>query len=153
MDNLKQNIVTNIAQELDSGFDCYYNFKTNEIVTIPSLSHIIDEDDFREAFRTNLEKVEKHKANFIKIEVLQSFESFKLMERFVEQLPDEGFKSELENALVNKKPFQNFNHFIDKSDFRQAWFDFKQKEIEKRVENELERRKPTHNRVDGSAHN
>jgi len=147
LDNLKQNIVTNIAQELDCGFDCFYNFQTDEIVTTPNLSHIVNEDDFREAFRTDLEKIEKHKTDFIKIEVLQSFESFKLMEQFVKQLPDKNFKSELKNVLANKKPFQNFKHLIDKSDFRQAWFDFKQKEIEKKVANELERGKPTHNKV------
>ena len=147
MDNNKQNIITNIAQELDCGFDCFYNFQTNEIVTIPNLSHIVDEEGFREAFRTDLEKIEKHKADFIKIESLQSFESFKIMERFVAQLPDKNFKSELENVLANKKPFQNFKHLIDKSDFRQAWFDFKQNEIEKKVANELDRGKHTHNKV------
>lgn len=145
MDKQKQNIITNIAQELDCGFDCYYNFQTNEIVTIPNESLIVDDDSFREAFGMDLENIEKHKSDFIKIEVLQSFESFKLMERFVAQLLDGNFKSELENALANKKPFQNFKHLIDNSDFRQSWFDFKQNEIEKKVENELELGKPTHN--------
>lgn len=137
MDNLKQNIIKQIAQELDCGFDCYYNFKTNEIVPIPSLSHIADEDDFKECFQDDLEKIKKHKADFVKIEVLQSFQSFKIMELFVEQLPDKKLQVELESVLANKKPFQNFKHKIDHSDFRQNWFDFKQKEIEKKVETEL----------------
>ena len=74
MDNSKQNIIKKIAQELDCGFDCYYNSKTNEIITIPNFSHIEDEDDFKEAFREDLEKIKNHQADFIKIEVLQSFE-------------------------------------------------------------------------------
>ena len=131
MDNSRQNIIKKIAQELDCGFDCYYNSKTNEIVTIPNFSHIADEDDFKEAFRADLEKVKKHQADFMKIEVLQSFENFKIMELFVEQLPDKKIQSELENVLANKKPFQNFKHKIDLSDFRQNWFDFKQSELEK----------------------
>ena len=61
LDNPKQNIVKNIAQELDSGFDCYYNYKTNEIIAIPSLSQFSDEKDFKDAFRVDLEKVENHK--------------------------------------------------------------------------------------------
>ena len=137
MDNSRQNIIKEIAQELDCGFDCYYNSKTNEIVTIPNFSHIADEDDFKEAFRADLEKVKKHQPDFIKIEVLQSFESFKLMELFVEQLTDKKLQSELENVLANKKPFQNFKNKIDNSDFRQDWFDFKKNELEKRVETEL----------------
>lgn len=125
-------------QELDCGFDCYYNSKTNEIVTIPNFSHIADEDDFKEAFRSDLEKVKKHQADFMKIEVLQSFENFKIMELFVEQLPDKKIQSELENVLANKKPFQNFKHKIDLSDFRQNWFDFKQSELEKIVKNQMD---------------
>ena len=138
MDNSRQNIIKKIAQELDCGFDCYYNSKTNEIVTIPNFSHIADEDDFKEAFRADLEKVKKHQADFMKIEVLQSFENFKIMELFVEQLPDKKLQSELENVLANKKPFQNFKHKIDLSDFRQNWFDFKQSELEKIVKNQLD---------------
>ena len=137
MGNSRQNIIKEIAQELDCGFDCYYNSKTNEIVTIPNFSHIADEDDFKEAFRDDLEKVKKHQADFVKIEVLQSFESFKIMELFVEQLPDIKLQAELENVLANKKPFQNFKNRIDNSNFRQNWFDFKQSKLEKIVENQL----------------
>ncbi|ARN77390.1 hypothetical protein BST97_05000 [Nonlabens spongiae] len=145
MDNFKQNIIKEIAQELDCGFDCYYNFKTDEIIAIPSFSQFADEEDFKEAFSDSLEKVENHKADFIKIETLESFESFKIMELFVKQISDQNLRSELENLLANKKPFQNFKRKIDHSDFRQKWFEFKQNELEKRVRNELERGKPAHN--------
>ncbi len=137
MDNPKQNIVKNIAQELDCGFDCYYNSSTDEIIAIPNFSQFSDEEDFKEAFRESLEKIEKHHSDYIKFKVLESFESFKIMERFVEQLTDQNLKSELESVLVNKQPFQNFKHKVDHSDFRQNWFDFKQCELEKIVENQL----------------
>ena len=137
MDNTGRYIIKNIAQELDCGFDCYYNSKTDEIISIPSFPHFSDEEDFKEAFKDDLRKIEKFKADFIKFEVLESFESFKIMERFVEQITDEKLKGELEKVLTNKKPFQNFKHKIDYSDFRQDWFDFKQKELEKIVESQL----------------
>jgi len=137
LDNPKQNIVKNIAQELDCGFDCYYNSKTDEIIAIPNFSQFSDEEDFKEAFRDSLEKIEKHQSDFIKLEALESFESFKIMELFVEQVTNEKLKAQLENVLINKKPFQNFKHKIDHSDFRQSWFEFKQSELEKIVENQL----------------
>ena len=137
MDKSTQNIIKKIAQELDSGFNCYYNSKTDEIVAIPNFSQFFDDEDFKEAFSDSLEKVEKHKTDFLKIETLESFESFKIMELFVEQLPDENLKLELEKVLANKKPFQNFKHQVDRSDFRQNWFDFKQSELEKIVESKL----------------
>jgi hypothetical protein len=143
----KSDIIREIAQELDCGFDCYYNIKTDEIVAIPNFSQFSDEEDFKEAFRESLEKIEEYKTDFTKIAVLESFESFKIMELFAEELTDQNLKSELESILTAKKPFQRFKQKIDNSDFRQSWFDFKQKELEKKVENELERRKPAHNNV------
>lgn len=141
MDKLKPHIIKQIAQELDCGFDCYYNSKTDEIVAIPSFSQFSDEEDFKEAFSESLDKIEKHKTDFIKLETLESFESFKIMELFVEQMSDQNLKAELENILANKKPFQNFKHKIDHSGLRQSWFDFKQSELEKRVETELNNEK------------
>jgi hypothetical protein len=147
MEKPKEHIIQNITQELDSGFDCDYNSKTDEIIAIPNFSQFSDEEDFKEAFSDSLEKVEKHKTDFIKIETLESFESFQIMELFVEQLSDQNLKSELENVVANKKVFQNFKHHVGHSDFRQNWFDFKRKKLEKRVENKLERDKPRHNKV------
>lgn len=138
MDNYKQNIVKTIAQELDCGFDCYYNSVTNEIIGIPNFSQFSDENDFKEAFRESLEKIEKYHSDFIKFEALESFESFKIMERFVEQVADEKLKNDLENVLTNKKPFQNFKYKIDHSEFRQSWFEFKRSELEKIVKIQLD---------------
>ena len=145
MENSKAKIINEIAQELDCGNDCYYNPKTEELITIPNFGEMLDEDEFRKSFGAELKKVTKNKAEFIKIEILESFESFKIMERFISKIEDKQLQAELENILERKKPFQNFKYLIDHSDFRQNWFDFKQKELEKRVENELERGKPAHN--------
>jgi hypothetical protein len=137
MDNSKQSIIRDIAQELNCGNECYYNPKTNEIIAIPDFSQISDEEEFKEIFREDLEKIKQKKKDFIKIETLESYESFKIMERFIEQVNDQIFKLELQGTLLRKKPFQNFKHKIDQSDFRQSWFDFKQHELEKIVENKL----------------
>jgi len=141
MDNSQKNIVKEIAENLDCGNNCYYNSKTNEIVTIPNFSNTSDEQELKEFFRDDLNKIKDHKADFIKFEVLESFESFKIMERFSEQMTDEKFKLKMRDILEKKKPFQNFKNTIDQSDFRQKWFDFKQNELEKIVESQLERGK------------
>jgi len=137
MDKSKQSVVREIAQELDCGNECYYNRRTNEIIAIPDFSQISDEEEFKEIFREHLEKIHQKKDNFIKIEIPEIFESFKIMEQFIEQLNDQNFKLELQDVLQQKKPFQNFKHKIDQSNFRQSWFDFKQNELGKIVENQL----------------
>ena len=137
MDKVNKNIIKEIAEHLDCGNDCYYNLKTEEIIAIPNFDDSFDEYELGEAFGPDLDKIKKQKADFIKFEVLKNFESFEIMERFVDQLNDEKFKSELENVLHQKKPFQNFKRLIDYSDFRQNWFDFKQMELEKIVEDQM----------------
>jgi len=129
LDNLKQNIIKNIAQELDCGCDCYLNVKTNEVIAIPGNIYTSDQEDFT--------RIENNRTDFIKFDVLESYESFKIMELFVHQLTDENLKAELREVLKDKKPFQNFKNKIDQSHFRQDWFDFKQREIEKKVATEL----------------
>ena len=137
METTKQHIIKEIAQDLDCGSECYYNFKTHEIIAIPDFSQVFDEDVFKEAFGEALERVEQQKADFIKIEPLESFESFKIMECFVAQLTNQNFKLKLQAVLQRKKPFQNFKHQIEQSNFRQDWFDFKQLELEKIVAKKL----------------
>ena len=64
MDNIEQNIIKNIAQELDCGFDCYLNVKTNEVIAIPGISYISDLDDFEEAFEEDFTRMENNKTDY-----------------------------------------------------------------------------------------
>jgi hypothetical protein len=138
-DNSKQNLIKEIAQELDCGNDCFYNIKTNEIITIPSFFETLDETEFKKIFQSDLTRIEKQKDDLIKFEVLESFQSFKIMEEFVRQLSDQQLQSELENILANKKPFQNFKFIIEQTEFRNNWFEFKQSELEKIVKKQFNR--------------
>ena len=133
----KQNIVKQIAQELEAGFECYFNLKTEEIIGIPKFFDVFAEDELLEAFHEDLKKVEEQESDFIKFEVPESFESFKIMERFTAQLSDRALQAELEQILGRSKPFRNFKYRIDHSDVRQDWFAFRQQELEKLVEAEL----------------
>lgn len=138
MANSDKNIIKEIAGNLDCGYDCYYNPKSDEIVTIPNSSLISDENEFKEFFKDDLKKINEQKADFIKFEILDSFESFKIMERFVQQMTDQKFPLQLEDILKKKKPFQNFKLLIDNSDYRQKWFDFKQGEFERMIKDQLD---------------
>ena len=107
MENSKVEIIKEIAQELDCGNECYYNSKTDEIIAIPNFSDFPEEEEFRKHFKTELKNVKKNKANLIKIKSLESFESFKIMEQFIDKITDTQFKSELKNTLQKRKSFQS----------------------------------------------
>ncbi len=143
MEKPDQNIINKIAQELDCGNDCYYNPKTNELICIPNadLASTGDEEYYKEVFKDDFEKIKRQKKNLIKIEVLESFESFEIMENFKNELKDDLFKEKINEALTNRKPFQNFKYLIDNSKYRESWFEFKQQELEKIVVKTIERNK------------
>ncbi len=128
-----QEIISKIAQELDCGFNCYYNTQTHEIITIPDFAD--HDDEFSEYFHSE-DKIDTE--NVIKIDSITSSDSYEIMEKFVEQITEIDFKIQLTNTLQNKNPFQNFKHLIDNSDVRQQWFDFKQTELEKIVVEKIE---------------
>ncbi|OBX17483.1 MULTISPECIES: UPF0158 family protein [Bizionia] len=133
MNKPNSEIISEIVQELDSGCDCYLNNKTHEIIAIPNFGNFPDEVEFQELFKEDLMKVSEQASTFIKIEVLKSYESFKIMERFAQKLPNSQFKTKLETILLNKKPFQNFKLTVETSEYRKLWFDFKRQEMEEMV--------------------
>jgi len=141
MDKPNSKIFKEIAENLDYGNDCYYNLKTKEIIAIPSFPETFDEDEFRALFKIDLGRINEQNSDLFKIEILKSSESFKIMERFIDQLTEPQLKSKLKSTLTKVKPFQNFKYFIDNSEHRQKWFDFKQNELEKIVEMILINRK------------
>jgi len=139
MENLTPKIIREIANHLNCGENCYYNRNTNQIITIPQFLEIYDDEEYNELFQKDIDQVNNHKSKYIKIEVLESIESFKIMEKFTDKISENSFKNSLEKILQKKKPFRNFKDVVENSDYREAWFEFKQKEIEKIVEKIIER--------------
>ena len=121
---------------------CFLNLDTLETEDVAP--EWLDEDfDFE--LKTGVSKDEmdifKHNdwENSLKFEPLESSESFRIMEYFTSQLKNIPLQNKLINALNNRKPFANFKFHIDNSgEFRQQWFNVKQKQLEKHVKTLLE---------------
>jgi hypothetical protein len=126
--------IREIADQLDCGFRCFCNIETKHFIFIPDLLKHPDID--LSAWEEENHMLESHCDKFKEIESLGSTDSFKIMEDFVQELPDKiVLKSELTNALKDKKPFSHFKFIIDNSEnYRQTWFDFKQKWLNKWVQ-------------------
>uniref|UniRef100_UPI00404AB931 UPF0158 family protein n=1 Tax=Flavobacterium sp. TaxID=239 RepID=UPI00404AB931 len=137
MDKTYSQILNEIAQDISCGNICYYNPKTNEIIAIPDISQGFNEGEAKEFFKEEIKKVKKQKKDLIKFEPLKSSKSFEIMERFAAQIDHKLFQSKLENILAQKKPFKQFKIEIDNSDYREDWFAFKQKAVEKIIEEQL----------------
>ncbi|MDR3245751.1 MAG: UPF0158 family protein [Prevotellaceae bacterium] len=127
-------IVKQIADNLSVNSISFFNPDTLEVEGVYKdlfNEMIFDdyEDDEENEFGLTFMKWE----NCVKIEPLESRESFQIMENFVNQLKSGKKADRLAQALNGRKPFANFNNVIHNSEYREDWFAFRQKELEKYV--------------------
>jgi hypothetical protein len=139
-------LVHTVAENIDCGLVCFINPETLEVEEIPKgmvdgLSDFSinpefeddeDEDENEQKF------LHEDWENCITVEPRESSESFKIMEKFVDEVNDKNLKNKLINALNNRKPFANFKNIVESSNYREEWFAFKQHQLEILVWDELE---------------
>ncbi|MCL4483536.1 MAG: UPF0158 family protein [Bacteroidetes bacterium] len=128
-----QKLVHDIAESIDCGLVCFLNPDTLEMEDIPKTlleeGYDLDEDEEDGTINLKYETWEK----CITIEPRESRESFGIMESFIDEVNDKSLKKRLINALSNRRPFANFKNLIETSNYREQWFAFKQKKLEKSV--------------------
>lgn len=99
---------------------CFINMDTLEVdihVGEDALSFDETEDTAAEA-RNNPGK-------FLALEAVPAYESFRIMEGFIDTVKDKSLQAQLINALGRKRPFAHFKQVIDNSPLRQHWFDYR----------------------------
>lgn len=132
-------LIKSIAEEIDMGMICFLNTDTLEVKSVLGESYnAFEEEDFNDFYQEVYDKVDNW-VNLIRIEPPQSWQSFKIMEDFIETCisDDDSIKKHLWDAISKRKPFQNFKFIIDDSQYRQCWFDFKQSKLEQFVLEQL----------------
>lgn len=128
-------ILKDVAGSIDCGSICYINTDTAEVE-----EYHPDMAEYEEEFADETPEFEwKHKEwpNSIAIAPLEASESFEIMSGFAMQIGNLMFQNKLLKVLEGKKPFANFKRTIDSSNYRQAWFDYKQKALENHVRTQL----------------
>lgn len=127
-------LVRNIAENNDVGFVCFVNPDTGEMedampewLEDPESLEDAADRDWEEMY--TFEKWER----VITIDPPESHESFRIMEDFTDYRVTGKLQQLLFDALSRPKPFRNFKNLIDQSEYRQQWFDYKQKRLEERA--------------------
>ena len=127
--------ISKIAQELLTGFNCYINKDSNEIITIPDIDEFSDNYDL---FEDQIKEIKRNRKRYREIERMDSHDSFKVMERFADSVSDDSLREKLLIALQRPKPFANFKFEINNSGpYRQMWFDFQQEQQVEWVKDQL----------------
>ena len=127
--------INEVAQELEAGMKVYINKDTLKI------KPILDwEDSYgdSELWDEELEEIEEKWTSFLVIVKMESWEAFKVMEEFIEEVEDERLSEDLAKILGRKSPFANFKAEVESSPYRQNWFDFRLGRSENYVREHLE---------------
>lgn len=139
-----QKLVSEVADGLTAGFVYFVNPDTLEVEEVPQQA-LKEPEEYETMTGTTAEDLNLKYQSWekcIEIEPPASNDSFKIMELFAEKVPDANLRGKLIDVLNRRRPFANFKHLIDNSDYRQEWFDFRQKRLEQYVyeilENEME---------------
>jgi hypothetical protein len=131
--------IKEIAEQLDCGFRAFVHKTTGKLLFVPNESEFqIDSEGWDE----ELELLANNFTDYYEIEKWTSGEAFEVMVGFTEQSTNKQLQGRLISALNMKKPFREFKFVIENSgDFRQQWFDFKNKWQYDFVERQLARLK------------
>jgi len=127
--------INEIAQELLAGMKVFINRETLEIRTILDWDTMYGDT---ELWDEELEKIEQEWASYVVLQKMESREAFSIMEDFIEEVKDLKMQQDLIKILNRKSPFGNFKAEVESSDYRQNWFDFRQRKYEEYVREQLE---------------
>ena len=142
---ISNEILNEIAENLEMGFSCFLNKETAQLITIPKEIDFLDNefdhefgDEFKE-WQDDIEIVKNSPDNFFHIESMDSGESFRIMKDFIETVADKELKERLLLAIHVRKPFAHFKSEIDNSGSeRERWFEFKKQRFFDWVKHQLE---------------
>ena len=126
--------IRSISQDLQCGLKIFVNKETYEIKSIIDPDNLYSEPEFWEE---ELEKIENEWTDLAVIKKMESWEAFRTMENFVDEIENEKFKQDLMKILNRKSPFANFKAEIESSQYRQRWFNFRDNIYEEFVTNQL----------------
>jgi hypothetical protein len=106
--SISTEMIKEIADQLDCGMKCFYHFKTGELIFYPDemkWSGDIDEEIWGE----DMEKVEENYGDYLAFTAMESHESFRVMEDFIEQIPDKKYNENLKMLFTEENRFSKLN--------------------------------------------
>jgi hypothetical protein len=95
--------IKDIAENLDIGMKCFVHLETKEIKFIPDFDkHPCMDSEVRSA---DNKEIENNLGAYLEIDGMDSRDSFRVMEDFVDTVENENLKEKLVDSLHRPKPF------------------------------------------------
>lgn len=131
---IKAKQIRDISQELQLGMQVYINRKNLETKSILDWDDSLGDTEFWEEEH---EKIENEWTDYFILTKMESWEAFRIMEDFIYEIDEDRLKEDLIKILNRKSPFANFKAEVETSSHRQKWFDFRDKQYEDYVIEQL----------------
>jgi uncharacterized radical SAM superfamily Fe-S cluster-containing enzyme len=121
---VNETILKEIVDELLCGSKVYLHRDTGEIIAIPEIEDFMGLED---PWKEDRKKIKAARGKYLVFEQMKSWESFKIMEEFIDQLDNRRMADRLAIAIQKKRPFAHFNAEIsDSGPYREQWFIFRE---------------------------
>ncbi|MEM9884760.1 MAG: UPF0158 family protein [Bacteroidota bacterium] len=121
---------------------CFIRKEDKEVLTVMDWdSAFFDISCLPEEAQQELKGVQYNLLAYHEIEKMPSNKTFEVMENFADALPSAGdyrLKIRLIEALHRRRPFAQFKNVIDHSNYRAAWFEFREEAQREWVREQLE---------------
>ena len=130
-------LIKEIAQDLDSGMKCFYHIPTGGIKSYPDPMHTDYFDE--EIWQETIDEIDSAYHQYIAFEAMESHGSFKMMESFINGIENDAVGRRFKDAISYRKPFQNFKQLLlSYPEVREQWFNYKNQQYIKWIEDQLE---------------
>jgi hypothetical protein len=128
--------IKEIAGNLEMGFRCLIHKESLKMTFIPDEDKHLDIEI--ESWKKELKAINKTRNKYFEIDGMDSRNSFRIIEEFIESVDDRHLQEKLGQAIRRPKPFSNFKFEIDNSGpVRDKWFAFKENKLMEWVEGQL----------------
>lgn len=137
MISVPDEIIEEIADQLDCGMKCYLKISSCTIVT--TIKDEYCRDSGIDELDEELDQIKENPSDYIEFQELESRESYNMMVDFASEITDTEFQARLMKSLDQESPFRKFKSTLDSSDdYRQMWFDYKKNRYIKFVKTQIE---------------
>jgi len=133
-------IMEEMTWELEEIYEEIYDEDGNRVVTLEDYLQQRDDPDWQKEMILEADRVEQgYGTRYIRVERDDPYGDYRDMERFIGTVEDARLRERLWNAIQGRGAFRRFKDLLVRHpQVEEAWFDFKDARLQKRVANWLE---------------
>ena len=139
--DLETGCIIPIMQEIADELEEIYDEDGNRVVSVEDYVQQRDDPDWQKEMMLEADRIEQgYGTRYIRVEKEEPWDDYRTMERFIGTVEDAHLRERLWSAIQGRGAFRRFKDLLARHpQEREAWFEFKDARLQRRVANWLER--------------